>query len=122
VILDLEIRHTDFDFLETTNDARASDGTRIPNESAIVRADVAPSVTKNLFVLLAIEANAVEVLVLDVLMVLNGVVVLVGILVDVSGTVVLVVLVAEVSVAEHSLDVGTNPLMGFPGQPVLPCW
>ena len=51
-------------------------------------------------------------------------VVLTGIVVVVAGTVVLVVLVvlvAELTVVEHSLDVGTNPLMGFPGQPVLPC-
>ena len=97
MILSLETRHTDFDFLATTSEARAVDGTRIPSESAIVRAVVAPNVTSNL------------------------VVVPTGIVVVVAGTVVLVVLVAEVAVVEHSLDVGTNPLIGFPGQPVLPC-
>ena len=97
MILPLETRHTDFDFLVTTIVARAVDGTRIPSESAIVRAVLAPNVTNNLFE------------------------VLVGTLADVAGTVVLVVLVAEVSIAGHSLDVGTFPLRGFPGQPVLPC-
>lgn len=67
----------------------------MPNESAIVRAVEAPSVTRNLL------ASFVGTL---------------------AGTVVLVVLVTEVSVAEHSLDKGINPFIGAPGQPVLPCW
>ena len=76
----------------TTNDARAVDGTRIPSESAIVRADLVSSVTKNLLALLPIEAD--------------------------TGT---VVLVTEVSDVEHRFGVGIKPLMGLPGQPVLPC-
>ena len=84
----------------TANDTRAVDGTRIPSESAIVRAELVPSVTKNLLVLLSIEADT------------GGVF---------TGIVVLVVLVTEVSAVEHLFDVGTKPLMGFPGQPVLPC-
>jgi hypothetical protein len=84
----------------TANDARAVDGTRIPSESAIVRAELVPSVTKNLLALLSIEADT------------GGVF---------TGIVVLVVLVTEVSTVEHLFDVGTKPFMGFPGQPVLPC-
>ena len=84
----------------TANDTRAVVGTRIPSESAIVRAELVPSVTKNLLVLLSIEADT------------GGVF---------TGIVVLVVLVTEVSAVEHLFDVGTKPLMGFPGQPVLPC-
>ena len=113
MILSLETRHTDFDFLATTSEARAVDGTRIPSESAIVRAVVAPNVTSNLVVVpTGIVVVVAGTVVLEVLT---------GIVVVVAGTVVLVVLVAEVAVVEHSLDVGTNPLIGFPGQPVLPC-
>lgn len=98
----------------TANDARAVDGTRIPSESAIVRAELVPSVTKNLLALLSIEADTGGVL--------TGVVVLVLFTGTVfTGTVVLVVVVTEVSAVEHLFDVGTKPLMGFPGQPVLPC-
>ena len=100
LILPLEKRHTDFDFLVTTNDARAVVGTRIPSESAIVRAVLVPSVTKNLLALLSIEADT------------GGVY---------TGIVVLVVLVTEVSAVGHLFGVGAKPLMGFPGQPVLPC-
>jgi len=100
VILPLEKRHTDLDFLVTTNDARAVVGTRIPSESAIVRAVLEPSVTKYLLALLPDEADT------------GGVF---------TGIVVLVVLVTEVSTVEHLFDVGTKPFMGFPGQPVLLC-
>ena len=135
IIFDFLIRQTDLDFFVTTNAARASDGTRIPSESAIVRAVVAPSVTRNLFALFAFATVTVGVpagtVVLEVLVMLVGIVVevvgtvvlvvLVGIVVEVVGTVVLVVLVTEVPAAVHSVDVGINPLSGTPGQPVLPC-
>ncbi len=84
----------------TTNDARAVVGTRIPSESAIVRAVLEPSVTKYLLALLPDEADTGTVFI---------------------GIVVLVVLVTEVSTVEHLFDVGTKPFMGFPGQPVLLC-
>ena len=100
VILPLEKRHTDLDFLVTTNDARAVVGMRIPSESAIVRAVLEPSVTKYLLALLPDEADTGTVFI---------------------GTVVLVVLVTEVSAVGHLFGVGVKPLMGFPGQPVLPC-